>query len=89
MVLGALDPLGIVVGLYAVAVGVLGVIRPQTMFRMRHRLSVTNDSELSETGALWYRVSGALALLLGLWLLYDWGNVGLVVSHWTGSAAAP
>ncbi|QCJ47901.1 hypothetical protein [Haloprofundus sp. MHR1] len=89
MVLGALDPLGIFVGLYAVAVGVLGVARPQTMFKMRHWLSVTSDSELSELGVLWYRVSGALATVLGLWLLYDWGNVGLVVAHWLGSSAVP
>ncbi|WP_224269519.1 hypothetical protein [Haloprofundus salinisoli] len=82
MSVGIIDPMGVLIGLYAVATGLFFIARPQSMFRMRHWLSVTGDSELSELGVLWYRASGVLAILLGLWLLYDWGRLGLLVSLW-------
>lgn len=79
MNLELIDPLGIFVGIVAIAIGVLGVARPQTLFERRHPVGVSGDARLSDTGVLLYRVGGVAAILLGLWLVYDWGNLALML----------
>lgn len=64
--------LGIMVGLYAIGLGILGIARPQLLFKIRHPISVTSDSGLNESGIFLYRVGGVFSIILGLWVIFAW-----------------
>lgn len=44
--------LSLVIGLIAIGIGLLGIVAPQTLFTIRHPVSVTSESGLNETGVL-------------------------------------
>lgn len=67
-----MSALAVLVGLFAVASGVLGVVRPRLLFRLRHPLGVTPESQLSEFGVVAYRIGGVFSALVGLWVLATW-----------------
>ncbi len=72
--------LDVLVGLFAIGLGTLGIARPQLLFKLRHPVSVTSESGLNETGVLLYRVGGIFSILVGLWVIFVWGptmRVGL------------
>ncbi len=68
------DMLSILIGGFAIGIGVLGVLYPQRLFRLQYFHMVSSDSELSETGVLLYRVGGVFSVLVGLWVMIAWGR---------------
>ncbi|MFC5366531.1 hypothetical protein [Salinirubrum litoreum] len=57
---------------FAFTVAGLSFFRPHLLFRLRHPLSVTPESGLSDIGVGLYRVGAIVPALVGLWILTSW-----------------
>lgn len=63
-----------VIGAIAVGMGLLGLVRPTLLFRLRHPISVSPDAELTPAGSVLYRVGGVFSIGIGVWVMVAWGG---------------
>lgn len=66
--------LGVLIGGFAIGIGVLGVLYPQKLFHLQYFFMVSSDSELSEAGVVLYRLGGVFSIAVGLWVMTTWGQ---------------
>ncbi len=64
-----MNGIGVLIGLYAIVLGFLGIFAPQLLFKLRHPISVTKESQLSGSGVVLYRLGGILSIIIGLFVM--------------------